>query len=1062
MKKVLVLMLVLALMLTEFYGKAEAITGLSVTPSPNTANQIAAFTISFTLQQPLPAGGTINITLNSFTVPGPTLPNSTVLVNYQNPTNVTVSGPLITITPFQSGLSGYVYIIILNSANIRNPATGGISYPVTVGTSVSPAVEPPQTIWVPIASAVSGVSVYVNPLNAGSAADYYIQFTPGTALVQNTDYIFVEFPAGSTIPSTISCNLVTVNGAPCSCGTVTRVSNTKIQIITPVPLNAGSNTAISIPQAVGVQNPPTAGTYTIKVSTNKETTPVDSNSYNIVGSNITSLYVSVDPPSAATAANYTIQFLTGPSGALTTTSDWIKIEFPSGTVVPNNTSAGYISINGRSCTNRYVSGTTLTAYIPSTLTIPNSSWVYVSIADSFGIVNPTTIGSYYTLKVSTSKDTIPATSNTYSITGTSVSNFTVSADPTTQNSIAAYTFNFRTSSSGALSRSSSDKIYIQFPTEFTVPTSISGSYVIVNGTPCTTNISVSGDKLTITTPVDIGNSSSSIPIIISQNANIKNPSTSGIYTFSLSTTKDVVPASANLQIVKSTITKPVVQLTGYSVNEIIGVTVTFQTGSGGALTRNSDKISIVFPAGFVVPSTISNQYVRVNGYNATSVTKSGQRIDITPSIDIPQSAQVSVVIDKAVNIKNPSTQGTIYKLTLYTSKETTPIDSDPFSIVMLPTTTFFVTPQNPDGQNGYYITTPKVTLTATSPVDTSPVIYYYFDAGNPQVYSGVISVTDGMHTLYYYAQDRFQNKEVTQSKQFKVDTAPPAITVTYPQQNAILNTKNFTITGTTEAGATLTINNNSVSVGANGSFSYDAVISGLATFTIVAKDVAGNTKQFVLNVSLDTTPPILNVSEPKAFEEIHAQFVTVKGKTEKDAKVTINGTEVQINPADYSFSYSLQLATAGLNSIEVIAIDLAGNQTTAGIPVNYIPKTKIVLQVGNSVALINDKTVKLDASPKIVKDRTLVPLRFIAEAFGADVQWNSVFKLVIIKLQDKEIILQIGTSYASVGDKKYTLDTAPIIDKGYTLVPIRFIAEALNSSVEWDSTTKTVTIVYPK
>ncbi|PIV54795.1 MAG: copper amine oxidase, partial [Caldiserica bacterium CG02_land_8_20_14_3_00_36_38] len=72
------------------------------------------------------------------------------------------------------------------------------------------------------------------------------------------------------------------------------------------------------------------------------------------------------------------------------------------------------------------------------------------------------------------------------------------------------------------------------------------------------------------------------------------------------------------------------------------------------------------------------------------------------------------------------------------------------------------------------------------------------------------------------------------------------------------------------------------------------------------------------------------------------------------------------------------------------------------------------------------------------------------------------FKLVIIKLQDKEIILQIGTSYASVGDKKYILDTAPIIDKGYTMVPIRFIAEALNSSVEWDSTTKTVTIVYPK
>jgi len=1000
MKKALVLLLIVALLPLGFVGKTKAtIIVTSVTAFPNTAGSFAAYAIYFTMLNPVPAlTGSITLTFPvGFVVP--TGPISTSYVSVQTGSLISLAtvtgtgaGQQIIIVPSVLIPNGPVYINISLSANIKNPTAGGTyTNQFLVANSTGELFGAGS---ITIQSAVQNVNVTVNPLNAGSVADYTIWFTPGITLPLN-NYIYIDFPAGSSIPSSIQASLITVNFSyPCSY--VTKFSDTRIQIRTPLQLNAGVNAVVTIPQTVGITNPSTPGNYTIKVSTNLETTPVDSNLYTLVGSNISNLYVSVDPPSAATAANYTIQFVTGPSGALTATTDWIKIEFPSGTTVPTGTSAGYISINGRSCTNRSVSGTILTVYIPSTLNIPNNSWVYVTIADSFGIVNPTTIGSYYTLKVSTSKDTIPATSNAYSITGTSVSNFTVSADPTTQNSIAAYTLNFRTSPTGALSRTSSDKIYIQFPTEFTVPSSISGSYVTVNGTPCTTNISVSGDKLTITTPVDIGYSSSNIPIIISQNANIKNPSSSGMYIFSISTTKDVVPASANLQIVKSTITKPVVQLTGYSVNEIIGVTVTFQTGSGGALSRNSDRISIVFSSGFVLPSTISNQYVRVNGYNVTSVTKSGQRIDITPSIDIPQSAQVSVVIDKAANIKNPSTQGTTYKLTVYTSQETTPIDSDPFSIVMLPTTTFFVTPQNPDGQNGYYKTTPKVTLTATSPVDASPVIYYYFDTGNLQVYAGVISVPDGMHTLYFYAQDRFQNKEVTQSKQFKVDTAPPAITVTYPQQNAILNTKNFTITGTTEAGATLTINNNSVSVGANGAFSYDAVISGPQTFTIVARDSAGNTAQFLLSLSLDTTPPILNVSEPKAFEEIHAQFVTVKGKTEKDAKVTINGTEVAVNPADYSFSYSLQLATAGLNSIQVIAVDLAGNQSVLGIPVNFIPKTKIVLQVGNSVALVNDKTVKLDASPKIVKDRTLVPLRFIAEALNSSVEWDSTTKTVTI------------------------------------------------------------------
>ena len=1058
LKKLFVLMLIVALLPLSFVHGVKALGSLTVSANPNTVNQVATYTLTFNTTYGVDIYHHITITFPSgFYVPS-SIPNTAITIFGQNPSAVSVVDTAITITP-SVAVGLYCYLVISSGAGVRNPSTGG-NYTISVSTD-TPS-ESPNPIFqnLLIQSAVQYVSVSVNPNTAGSAADYWINFTPGVALTASIDYVYVNFPAGSTIPSTIQCNLVTVDGQQCTCGTVVKETDTRIRIRVPGNLSAEVGHVVHIPTGVGILNPPTAGTnYYIQVWTSRESTPVSSNLYSIVGSNITSLYVSVSPNSAATAANYTIQFETGSSGALTATTYWIKIEFPSGTTVPSG-SAGYISINGRTCTTRSISGTTLTVYIPSTLSIPSSSWVYITISDSYGIINPSTIGSY-TLKVSTSKDTIPATSNTYAITGTSVSNFTVSGDPVTQNSNAQYTFTFRTSSTGALYRSSSDKIYIQFPTEFTVPSTISGSYVTVNGTPCTTNVSVSSDKLTITTPVDIANNTN-VTVVISQNANIKNPSSSGTYTFSLSTTKDVVPASANLQIVKSTITKPVVQLTGYAINEVIGVTVTFQAGSGGALTANSDKISIQFPTGFVLPSSIPAQYVKVNNYNATTVTKSGQRFNITPSISIGASTNVTVVIDKAANIKNPSAQAS-YKLTVYTSKETTPIDSDPFNIVTLPKTTATVNPANPNGQNGYYITTPKVTLTATSPVDTNPVIYYYFDGGNPVQYTAPVSVPDGAHMLYFYAMDKFQNKEVAQSMSFKVDTLPPAITVISPQNNAILNIKNFTITGKTEIGATLTINGNPLNVGADGSFSYDAVISGPQAFTIVARDIAGNTAQFVLSVSLDTTPPVLNVSEPQAFDEIHAQFVTVKGKTEKDAKVTINGVEVAVNPpSGYSFSYSLQLTTVGLNSIQVIAVDLAGNRTTVGIPVNFIPKTKIVLQVGNSVALVNDKTVKLDASPKIIKDRTLVPLRFIAEAFGADVQWNSVFKLVIIKLQDKEIILQIGTSYASVGDKKYTLDTAPIIDKGYTMVPIRFIAEALNSSVEWDSTTKTVTIVYPK
>ena len=52
------------------------------------------------------------------------------------------------------------------------------------------------------------------------------------------------------------------------------------------------------------------------------------------------------------------------------------------------------------------------------------------------------------------------------------------------------------------------------------------------------------------------------------------------------------------------------------------------------------------------------------------------------------------------------------------------------------------------------------------------------------------------------------------------------------------------------------------------------------------------------------------------------------------------------------------------------------------------PKTVIKMQVGNFKATVDGKTVIMDVAPKIENQRTLVPLRFIAEAFGAEVEWD--------------------------------------------------------------------------
>jgi hypothetical protein len=71
-----------------------------------------------------------------------------------------------------------------------------------------------------------------------------------------------------------------------------------------------------------------------------------------------------------------------------------------------------------------------------------------------------------------------------------------------------------------------------------------------------------------------------------------------------------------------------------------------------------------------------------------------------------------------------------------------------------------------------------------------------------------------------------------------------------------------------------------------------------------------------------------------------------------------------------------------------------------------IPESiKVRMQIDNSTARINDRIVTLDAPPKIINNRTFVPIRFISEAFGAKVDWDSGLRMVTITLDNPEFYL---------------------------------------------------------
>ena len=99
-----------------------------------------------------------------------------------------------------------------------------------------------------------------------------------------------------------------------------------------------------------------------------------------------------------------------------------------------------------------------------------------------------------------------------------------------------------------------------------------------------------------------------------------------------------------------------------------------------------------------------------------------------------------------------------------------------------------------------------------------------------------------------------------------------------------------------------------------------------------------------------------------------------------------------------------------------------------------------------------------DTSPVIQEGRTLVPIRSVIEAMGGMVDWVQEDSKVVLKLKDDEINLIIDSTVATLNGTERTLDVAPSIINERTMLPIRFIAESFKFNVDWDEVTSTVII----
>ena len=113
---------------------------------------------------------------------------------------------------------------------------------------------------------------------------------------------------------------------------------------------------------------------------------------------------------------------------------------------------------------------------------------------------------------------------------------------------------------------------------------------------------------------------------------------------------------------------------------------------------------------------------------------------------------------------------------------------------------------------------------------------------------------------------------------------------------------------------------------------------------------------------------------------------------------------------------------------------------------------KITLAIDSSATYVNGALKTIDVPAMIIDSRTMVPLRYIGESLGAEIQWIEKTRTINIKKDGKTITMVVGKTGPG-------LDVPATIVNSRTLVPIRYITEAFGANVTWFPSTRKVEIV---
>ena len=172
-----------------------------------------------------------------------------------------------------------------------------------------------------------------------------------------------------------------------------------------------------------------------------------------------------------------------------------------------------------------------------------------------------------------------------------------------------------------------------------------------------------------------------------------------------------------------------------------------------------------------------------------------------------------------------------------------------------------------------------------------------------------------------------------------------------------------------------------------------------------------------------------------------------------------------ISISSQRYSYLLHDMSPGeyTISIEDFSQEMqAGVTSHIGLFSPFDLDTLVELQIGNREFSINGVRRELDPGfdtvPLIIDSRTMIPLRSLVEALGGSISWHPEDEMVGVSLNGRMLSLWIGGDTALVDHEEVYLPVVPMLIGGRTMLPLRFVSEALGCFVEWIADSETILI----